>query len=176
MNKICSKCKIKKSLDQFRKGNGSLKVCNWCKECIKSYEQSPIRKEIMKQYRKSNKYKKFIKNYRKSLKGIYSYIKGEAKARNIFFNLTENIFIKWYQNQTRVCTYCSRTEKEAIKDRKGRIFRLTIDRKDNNKGYISGNLTLCCHKCNEIKSGIFTFNEMIRIGDVLKTIYKEKTE
>ena len=40
MNKICSKCKKTKLLSNFRKGNGRFGVSNWCKECMKNYEQS----------------------------------------------------------------------------------------------------------------------------------------
>jgi hypothetical protein len=34
-----------------------------------------------------------------------------------------------------------------------------LDRKDNNVGYISGNLVVCCYKCNKGKREIFTYEE-----------------
>jgi len=39
------------------------------------------------------------------------------------------------------------------------IHRLTIDRIDNKKGYIKGNICLACARCNLIKSNILSFNE-----------------
>jgi hypothetical protein len=174
MNKICSHCKHIKELSEFNKGTGKYGLINWCKACCKLYWQTNERKAFQNKRRKTKKYLIFIKKYRKSLKGIYSYLKGSAKARNINFNISESVFIKWYTTQKRLCVYCKRTEKESIKDRQGKIYRLTIDRKDNNKGYILKNLALCCHKCNEIKSNIFTYEEMISIGNILKLIYRKR--
>lgn len=41
----------------------------------------------------------------------------------------------------------------------------SIDRKDNNKGYIMGNITLACKRCNIIKGKWFTEQEMLEIAD-----------
>ena len=43
--------------------------------------------------------------------------------------------------------------------------RLTIDCKDNSLGYIKDNLILACDRCNFIKSNIFTYEEMLFIGE-----------
>jgi len=41
---------------------------------------------------------------------------------------------------------------------------MTIDRKDNNKGYTPDNVVPACFLCNKIKGNFFTEEEMLRIG------------
>lgn len=106
---------------------------------------------------------------RKSVEGIYTQIKGSNKQnRKIKFDMTKEEFITWYKKQERKCVYCDRTEKEVVKDRNGRFTRLSIDRKDNNKGYEIDNIVLCCLSCNATKSDFFTYDEMLKIGKIIK--------
>ena len=41
---------------------------------------------------------------------------------------------------------------------------MTIDRADNDKGYIFNNVVPCCFLCNKIKGSFFNVEEMKRIG------------
>jgi len=41
---------------------------------------------------------------------------------------------------------------------------MSIDRKDNNKGYTSDNVTSACFLCNKIKGSFFSYEEMKEIG------------
>lgn len=41
---------------------------------------------------------------------------------------------------------------------------ITLDRKDNEKGYVKDNIVLCCSRCNLIKSNFFNEEEMLLIG------------
>lgn len=162
--KICSKCKIKKSIKDFFKDNhkksGHLSACKKC-----SYI-------ITKKYSQSLKGKQALKRYYHSAKGIYNQLKTIAKHKKIIFKLNKNRFIEWYNQQTKKCVYCKRLEYLIIKDYNGRHRRCSIDRKDNNQGYTLNNIILACHKCNTIKNDIFTFDEMIKIGKILKKKYK----
>ncbi|KKL05797.1 hypothetical protein LCGC14_2602460, partial [marine sediment metagenome] len=106
--------------------------------------------------------------YYHSTKGIYNQLKTTAKRKQIDFKLNKKLFIRWYNKQIKICIYCKRLEFQVIKDYNGRHNRLTIDRKDNKKGYKLNNITLCCHKCNTIKGDVFTYKEMIKIGKILK--------
>ena len=66
-----------------------------------------------------------------------------------------------------VCHYCDLPKKYLkafMQAYKSRWFRLTIDCKDNEAGYISGNLVLACDKCNSIKSNILSYEDMKFIG------------
>ena len=42
---------------------------------------------------------------------------------------------------------------------------MSIDRKDNTKGYTSDNVVACCFLCNKIKGSFFTEEEMRKIGE-----------
>jgi hypothetical protein len=41
---------------------------------------------------------------------------------------------------------------------------ITIDRKDNNRGYLKENCVASCFLCNKIKGSFFSFEEMLEIG------------
>lgn len=62
--KICTKCKIEKSLTEYHKKGNSL--CSWCKNCRNkhsiNYRNSSSRKSIDEQYRLNNKakHKKYV--------------------------------------------------------------------------------------------------------------------
>ena len=50
-----------------------------------------------------------------------------------------------------------------------KVKRLTIDRKNNQIGYESGNIVKACHICNYIKGSVFTVEDM---KEVVKVAYK----
>ena len=49
-----------------------------------------------------------------------------------------------------------------------------LDRMDNSKGYIRGNVVPCCKDCNTLKSNKFTYSEMMQLSKVLKAINKDR--
>ena len=158
--KICTKCKKEKTLDQFYKGIDKDNLTYPCKDCIKIYY-------------KENKVK--INEYRKiydlTSKRIYGILKNNTRNRGKELIITEEDFVNWYNNQEKICHYCKRTLEEIkqdIKENKKFKNRLSIDRKDNNKGYTLDNMALACRRCNSIKSDYFTEQEMIEIGKLLK--------
>lgn len=112
------------------------------------------------------------KKYYQTNEGIYYQIKNNAKNRNINFVISKEDFIRWYDKQEKLCHYCGRNLEEIKRDIKTDILhnknRFSIDRKDNDTGYQLDNIVLCCHKCNTIKSNIFTYEQMIRVGNILK--------
>jgi hypothetical protein len=180
--KQCTRCKQIKNIIEFTKDKyNSDGLDNWCKDCKRIWQSSKRGKEAMNRYNRSPKGKKTAKKYYYSKKGqkryknysltpqgIFAHIKGGANHRKILFDINKEDFVEWYNNQTKKCIYCDRIEIEAIKDRNGNYKRLSIDRKDNNKGYTLDNIVLCCHRCNTIKSKTFTYEQMIRVGNILK--------
>jgi 5-methylcytosine-specific restriction endonuclease McrA len=123
-------------------------------------------------YRKKNKelHKKYSEIWRFSLHGIYSVLRNKAKKRNIDFNILEEDFKDWYNKQKQKCIYCGRSLTTIQKDTKesdNHKHRLTIDRKDNKKGYTIENITLACYRCNVIKGNYFTEKEMLKIGRII---------
>lgn len=69
----------------------------------------------------------------------YEYIRS-AKKRNIEWGLTLSEFAAMWNSN---CSYCDDT-----------IATIGIDRIDNTKGYVAGNVTPCCNVCNSMKSGL----------------------
>jgi 5-methylcytosine-specific restriction endonuclease McrA len=103
---------------------------------------------------------------RKNPYSLMSILKRNAKKRNIEFALTRASFTEWWNGQEQKCVYCDiPIERLAVVDKSKKLAkRLSIDRVDNDKGYVDGNLVLCCMRCNFIKSNLLTFAEMKEIG------------
>jgi hypothetical protein len=89
-------------------------------------------------------------------------IKASAKHRGIAFDLSRSEYEEIIAGG--VCEYCG--------------FGLPkmggVDRKDNSLGYIRDNCVPCCMVCNQAKSNYFTFDEMLRIGAVIRVIRIER--
>jgi len=90
------------------------------------------------------------------------------------FLISKEEFLEWYQKQPKKCHYCLIKESELsrIKQFRSKTKRLTIDRKDNAKPYTLDNIVLACHRCNTIKGGTFTEQEMLEIAK--KYLYERK--
>lgn len=91
-------------------------------------------------------------------------------------NLTYEEFIDIIKDST--CHYCN---KELIYNKYTRdenskyVSRAyQLDRKNNNLGYIKENLVPCCWECNRLKSNIYTYEDFLEIGKVLKEINKRR--
>jgi len=146
------------------------------KERIKKYQKTPKFMEYQKKYYQTNKekigvnHKNYMEKYRQTSIAIYQILRWSAKKRNIDFLITLEDFKLWYNNQEQKCYYCNRTLNEIqqdIRENDKYNHRLTIDRKDNAKGYSLDNITLACYRCNTIKGDYFTEKEMVEIGRIV---------
>jgi hypothetical protein len=81
------------------------------------------------------------------------------KEKGFVCTLTPN----WIKENiiSKSCIYCGDTE------------NIGCDRIDNTKGHTQDNVIPCCYICNIVKNNIFTCEEMIKLGNVIKII-KEK--
>lgn len=75
--------------------------------------------------------------YRHTPKGRFRDYKCGAKTRGIAFKLSFREFCKFWKKP---CWYCGYA-----------IFEIGLDRIDNAKGYIRGNILPCCERCNRAK-------------------------
>lgn len=152
--KTCTLCKQEFPLSAFGKHSITKDgLSYWCKQCNR--ERS--------------------KKYSYTAPGVYSSIKGRQKFYETHgspqtkpFKISKIDFVEWYNKQEKTCIYCGIREEEIgtlIDFFNDKTRRLTVDCKDNDLGYINGNLILACHKCNFIKSNIFTHEEMLEIGE-----------
>jgi hypothetical protein len=135
MMKICSCCKIEKSLTDFgadKSRKNGLYV--YCRDCARIQSAKSI-----KRIRKENpeKAKEQAKKDKQTISGKYGEYKDSAKRRNMTFDLTRNEFITFWQKP---CHYCDAP-----------INTIGIDRKYNNIGYTLDNCLSCCITCNRGK-------------------------
>lgn len=116
----------------------------------------------------------------------------ECRKRGQEFSLSSREVIAWWKSEPDKCHYCGRSTEEYLETkellanyngpsrlaaniatlhqfgRMGKTNRLTIDRKDNEIGYVKGNLVKCCLICNLIKSGFLDEDEMLFVGPRLR--------
>lgn len=101
--------------------------------------------------------------------GVYVNLRSVNKCKNRRqVHITKEEFVDWYNVQERVCVYCSIPEKHVLLLPEHNIMRrprLAIDCKNNDLGYVLGNLVLACGRCNFLKSNVFTYDEFKDIGD-----------
>jgi len=162
MEKQCSKCGRKKKLSDFynakRYKDGKYPSC---KEC----QAKATKKSILKKWGTMQNY---YAEYRNRIIGnnpriICAKKRCNALSHNIPFEFTTDEFEEWYNKQELKCAYCDIPQDKITENQwlmpNMNIHRLTIDRIDNKKGYIKGNICLACARCNLIKSNILSFNE-----------------
>jgi elongation factor P hydroxylase len=82
---------------------------------------------------------------------LYGNYKASAKHRNLEFSLNKEEFRNLTDGN---CYYCGMSPQgiQVKKDSNGAYVYNGIDRIDNNKGYISGNVVACCKWCNRSKN------------------------
>ena len=92
----------------------------------------------------------------------YKRLKKQAKFRGIEFNLSKEQVDALTQDE---CFYCGDTGSNIGKlylvSHREKVFKWNgIDRVDNTKGYVTGNVVTCCRYCNAWKSD-WTYSEFI---------------
>jgi 5-methylcytosine-specific restriction endonuclease McrA len=91
--KICGKCKIEKSINEFNKDNSRKDgLQHYCKQCLKQYREDNKDKalEYMKQYREDNKDK--IKQYREDNKDKIKQYREDYKEK------AKQYYKEWCEN------------------------------------------------------------------------------
>lgn len=159
--KECSQCLRTLSLDRFSRSlHLRTKLRSYCKDCSKKYRGNPTH-QTRSWWR----------------------VKRENRLR-FGKEITKEEFEHWYADQVLRCFYCGITQEEIKNDplRKGhyhqgkgmQIDRLTIDRKDNNLGYIPENMVFCCFLCNRMKGDIFSDKEATILGETIALIRNKR--
>ena len=119
-------------------------------------QENPPSKESIKVYKGRYKMKDPVRFKLKQ-------IKQGAKQRGKSFSLNLYDFKPWFLAQSRICFYC-RIPEEKIKLFGWKRHALTIDRKDNSKGYEISNICFSCDRCNTAKSSYIPYEAMVEIG------------
>ncbi len=125
-----------------------------------------------REYKKKNREKreKYKRKYNLTPNGVWTNLRIPKRE------ISKEDFVQWYNSQDKKCLYCGISEKEieGKKFKCWQINRLQVDRKDNNKKYKTGNLVLACPVCNWVKGDYFTYNEMLKIGRVIRKIREKR--
>jgi hypothetical protein len=110
-------------------------------------------------------------------KDAYLSIFNAFKLGSASRGLKVDIDFQDFLNFTKIpdCHYCGDLlEWKPHKDPGTTSFRYFLDRKDSNIGYELDNLVTCCTLCNLTKSDKFTYEEFIKIGQVIRNIKEDR--
>lgn len=106
-----------------------------------------------------------LRRFRSTHAGKLRGLKTGAKVRGLAFELSDERAIELISSP---CHYCGHP---------GREYGLNgIDRKDNEKAYIEGNVLPCCGVCNQAKSGRSYETTVAWMKDVAKHWHKKSVD
>ena len=129
--KVCKLCNTEKDITCFEISKGYR--ANQCRKC-----------------RQLGKRKNLSKNPYSYISHLYNQLSHRRKATHEF-NITREDLHKIYDKQKGICAY-SGVKMTNIKDGTGyHLTNVSIDRIDNTKGYVKGNISLVCLACNMMK-------------------------
>ncbi len=179
--KKCITCKQSKSLSEFHKQYNAPDGHRYdCKECHKTRQRRRNGTGYEMSWRKRDweGYLETVRKYRKTPGGYYA----SFKYRKYKLEFTRQEFIDWDKAQKRNCFYCGIPEEVMLsvsefhkKRGTGNFHRLTIDRKNNLKGYALDNIVLACPPCNATKGDLFEYSEFREIAQkYIKPKWKDK--
>lgn len=155
--KVCCSCSLLKDNSEFyprrERKNGLRSSCIVCS------------KRKVDQWRR--RHLAHVANYKRKYNtrplGAWQVIRANAKRKGLVVVAYEE-FQPWYTSQKRVCHYCGTSEVALHNLPAPYNSRLHIDRKDNEVGYILGNMVLACPMCNRLKGAVLTEEEMFALA------------
>jgi hypothetical protein len=83
---------------------------------------------------------------------IFAGYKHSAKVRRLSFRLSFKVFKKLITSKCEYCGSIGRTREKVSELSNILVTRNGIDRVNNSKGYVSGNVVSCCSMCNFAKA------------------------
>jgi len=150
MKKICKKCNIEKDNMEFHKNkNTNSGLSEYCKICKNEYDKIYRKTDKIKTLYSSEKYKKKKLKYKSEnyLKVKLLTAKNTARTRNIEFSITEDDF-------KILPTHCPllNVKLDYVYGNGRNLNGASIDRIDNTKGYVSGNVWIISLLANTMKN------------------------
>lgn len=150
--KECTKCNVSKNESEFHLSKiTSDKLHAHCKECKRNYDIEYRKSEKVQKYQQSDIYKDKKKDYinanylERKISNIRSRIK--SSGRNLEFSITsDDLEIPEY------CPLLNVKLNYKIGTGRNNGYTASIDRIDNNKGYIKGNVWVISKLANTMKN------------------------
>ena len=169
--KKCTRCKVEKELSEFNKIKKSKDgLAYYCKACAairdkKWYENNKERKkESSKKWHENNK--EHVYNLNRTTKVRYRHLKNSAKSRDLEMQISFEQYAEIIKESK--CYYCD----ASLVGTTGS----SLNRIDNNKGYLVENVKPCCGTCNSIMNNYSIeelSNRVYKIVARMKKLQKE---
>lgn len=185
-DKICSKCKVTKTVDNFYKRGDGYRA--ECKACRPNYDYSHKKERDLEQeytcttckiVKKGSEFNKTIETIckeccgkrmyenRKKLDGALRDLVNNARGRckdkqgeKYMFDITYEEIKDMYEKQDGICYY------SGIEMTTDGSWKISLERLDNSKGYIKDNVALCCLEFNnQLHWSKDKINEILEILD-----------
>jgi hypothetical protein len=93
-------------------------------------------------------------------------------SRGLAFTITYEQFLTF--TAVSVCHYCESPVTWTAHNLGKGHARTNLDRKNNEKGYIEGNLVVACIICNRMKNNYLSYEEMMELSPTLRRILPQK--
>lgn len=156
--KHCPRCDKVRLLTRFRRDSrsksGYQTYCNICLDKLhRQYRM--LNPERCRQIQRDSRNRHAAAN-------VYRWLRHRsANSKITICSLDE--FKNWYDHVEKACEYCGITESHSLQ-----LFRhkLHIDRKVGDLGYVISNIVMACQRCNLIKNGYLTYQDMKEIANV----------
>lgn len=160
-NKICNSCNQDKEINEFHKSHyygptNTQYFQPFCKECENRIrrdkwnnneifrEREKTRGRIWREENKEEITKRYQKWSSNKVVTTLSRLRGSSKRRKLEFNLTEEDII--------IPEYCPILNVKLSYDKDKQDYWPSVDRIDNSKGYIKGNIQIISNRANRIKT------------------------
>lgn len=173
MTKKCTKCKLEKDLNEFYNAKSFKDGKTYeCKQCMTFYRvknkerniayQKRIHKENPEKFRENDR--KYWRDLNPSQK-LLQQGRNRSKRKNIPFNLEKEDIV--------IPTKCPLLECAFVIGKKYAYpYTHSLDRIDNEKGYIKGNVQVICMKANSMKNSA-TKKELLTFAKNVILQYKD---
>jgi hypothetical protein len=94
------------------------------------------------------------------------------KRKNHEVSINYDYFINLIKDSK--CHYCDKELdfSKHTRDKYGKYASRAyqLDRMDNSKGYVEGNLVTCCWNCNRMKSDIYSYEDFMKLSPILREL------
>jgi len=159
--KVCSKCGIEKSNSEFsRRLDRPIGLYASCRPC-----KAALRSRRYRERRKEDPVSLWVVN-------ALNWSRDRARKRGVSHVLTREDLVGFLEDLDSCCVYCD-TPFNFRRTRSDRQDAPSIDCLDPKGAYSRENTTLCCHRCNALKSDA-TSSELRQIADRLDALLQDR--
>lgn len=169
--KICTKCGVKKADDQFHKCKVSKDgLYQWCKECKIEYDKKYRKGPKVVAHQLSDEYRDHKKKYRDrnyiETKLSAARARAQKEKGDDYFSITKDDL-----QYPEFCPLLG-TKLKYVTDERINANGASIDRIDNSKGYVPGNVWIISSLANTMKSKA-TKEQLITFAENILKYFKD---